>query len=101
MGEDSTSDEIASLKERVGRAGLPSFFRILLLLTRMSSPLKLPTYGGQAVIEGVMMRGRNAAAVAVRVPSGGILLHEEQLDGGLYAKPIARWPFVRGVILLW
>jgi uncharacterized protein YqhQ len=58
-------------------------------------------YGGQAVIEGVMMRGRNAAAVAVRVPSGGILLHEEQLDSGLYAKPIARWPFIRGVILLW
>jgi uncharacterized protein YqhQ len=58
-------------------------------------------YGGQAVIEGVMMRGRRAAAVAVRVPSGGILLHEEQLNGGLYARPIARWPFVRGVILLW
>ena len=47
------------------------------------------------------MRGRTAAAVAVRVPSGGILLHEEQLDGGLYARPIARWPFVRGIILLW
>jgi uncharacterized protein YqhQ len=58
-------------------------------------------YGGQAVIEGVMMRGRSAAAVAVRVPSGGILLHEERLDGGLYARPIARWPFVRGVVLLW
>jgi uncharacterized protein YqhQ len=58
-------------------------------------------YGGQAVIEGVMMRGRTAAAVAVRVPSGGILLHEEQLDGGLYARPISRWPLIRGVILLW
>ena len=35
-------------------------------------------YGGQAVIEGVMMRGRRSAAVAVRQPTGGILLHEEQ-----------------------
>ncbi|MBF6589589.1 MAG: DUF1385 domain-containing protein [Ktedonobacterales bacterium] len=47
-----------------------------------------------------MMRGRRVAAVAVRVPSGGVLLHEEQLDAGLYARPISRWPFVRGVILL-
>lgn len=58
-------------------------------------------YGGQAVIEGVMMRGRQAAAVAVRVPSGGILLHEEQLTTGFYTKPIAKWPLVRGVVLLW
>jgi len=30
--------------------------------------LKLPTYGGQAVIEGVMMRGKQNAAIAMRVP---------------------------------
>jgi len=29
---------------------------------------KLPTYGGQAVIEGVMMRGANAVAIAMRSP---------------------------------
>jgi uncharacterized protein YqhQ len=58
-------------------------------------------YGGQAVIEGVMMRGRSAAAVAVRAPSGAIVLHEEALTSGLYRRPVARWPFVRGVVLLW
>jgi uncharacterized protein YqhQ len=58
-------------------------------------------YGGQAVIEGVMMRGRHSAAVAVREPSGGIVLREDELDSALYRSPIARWPFVRGVVLLW
>ncbi|HEV8194101.1 MAG TPA: DUF1385 domain-containing protein [Ktedonobacterales bacterium] len=58
-------------------------------------------YGGQAVIEGVMMRGRHSAAVAVREPTGGIVLHEEELDSALYRSPVARWPFVRGVVLLW
>jgi uncharacterized protein YqhQ len=58
-------------------------------------------YGGQAVIEGVMMRGQRSAAVAVRAPAGEIVVHEELLDSGLYRRPIARWPFVRGVVLLW
>jgi len=58
-------------------------------------------YGGQAVIEGVMMRGQRSAAVAVRAPSGAIVLHEELLASGLYRRPIARWPLVRGVVLLW
>jgi uncharacterized protein YqhQ len=58
-------------------------------------------YGGQAVIEGVMMRGRRSAAVAVRAPSGSIMLHEEVLASGLYRRPVARLPLVRGVVLLW
>ncbi|MGE5333936.1 MAG: DUF1385 domain-containing protein [Nitrososphaerota archaeon] len=58
-------------------------------------------YGGQAVIEGVMMRGRRSAAVAVRQPAGGILLHEERLPKRVYGAKVATWPFVRGVLLLW
>lgn len=58
-------------------------------------------YGGQAVIEGVMMRGRGYAAVAVRNPSGEIVVHEERLTAAVYTKPWARWPFVRGLSLLW
>src|SRR5215470_16954800 len=58
-------------------------------------------YGGQAVIEGVMMRGRRSVAVAVRAPSGGIVLHEEQLSPRVYARRITQWPFVRGLIMLW
>ena len=61
---------------------------------------RIITYGGQAVIEGVMMRGRKAFAIAMRAPDGRIVVHEEKL-GELYRSRVARIPFVRGVILLW
>jgi uncharacterized protein YqhQ len=58
-------------------------------------------YGGQAVIEGVMMRGRKAMAVAVRNPQGEIVLHEEPLTAKIYTSKWGQWPFVRGLALLW
>lgn len=58
-------------------------------------------YGGQAVIEGVMMRGRNRMAVAVRAPNGEIVLHEEPLTAAIYTKKWGQWPFVRGLRMLW
>lgn len=58
-------------------------------------------YGGQAVIEGVMMRGRKAMAVAVRNPQGQIVLHEEPLTAKIYTSQWGQWPFVRGLGLLW
>jgi uncharacterized protein YqhQ len=39
--------------------------------------------------------------VAVRQPTGGILLHEEMLPKRVYGAKVATWPFVRGVLLLW
>src|ERR1700750_898538 len=59
------------------------------------------SYGGQAVIEGVMMRGAHNAAIAVRDPKGQIVVHEQPLNATLYRGRIARTPFVRGVIGLW
>jgi len=61
---------------------------------------KLITYGGQAVIEGVMMRGREAAAIAMRAPDGKIITHTEAL-GGIYTSRLAKIPFLRGLVLLW
>lgn len=58
-------------------------------------------YGGQAVIEGVMMRGRKHMAVAVRKPDGEIVLHTERLNPRIYAGFISKVPFMRGFILLW
>jgi uncharacterized protein YqhQ len=58
-------------------------------------------YGGQAVIEGVMMRGSRALSVAVRNPAGEIVVHTEPLDPRIYGGGLARVPFVRGVTLLW
>jgi len=58
-------------------------------------------YGGQAVIEGVMMRGVRHMAVAVRKPSGEILVHSESLPRGIYDSPLGKLPFVRGLTMLW
>ncbi|MCL6449976.1 MAG: DUF1385 domain-containing protein [Acetobacteraceae bacterium] len=58
------------------------------------------SYGGQAVIEGVMMRGRDRMAVAVRRPDGSILVRREPIRlwtvRGLWPKV----PFVRGFAAL-
>src|SRR4029078_6803630 len=59
------------------------------------------TYGGQALIEGVMMRGRDAVAVALRHPDGRIVYATEQLESGCRGKPAAKWPFVRGLVVLY
>lgn len=58
-------------------------------------------YGGQAVIEGVMMRGRKSMAVAVRNPQGEIVLHREPLTARIYTSTWGKWPFVRGLAMLW
>jgi uncharacterized protein YqhQ len=58
-------------------------------------------YGGQAVIEGVMMRGRKSVAAAIRRPDGSIYLYEEALNPRLYQNRLFRLPFLRGVFLLW
>ncbi len=58
-------------------------------------------YGGQAVIEGVMMRGRSRMAVAVRAPDGKIVVHEEPLTAAIYTRKWGQWPFIRGLRMLW
>jgi uncharacterized protein YqhQ len=61
---------------------------------------RIITYGGQAVIEGVLMRGQKAFAIAMRDPEGEIVLHKEKL-ANVYRSGITKIPFLRGVILLW
>ena len=61
---------------------------------------KLPTYGGQAVIEGVMMRGAQNWAVAVRTPDSSITIKKERL-GRLYRSGLIKIPFIRGLFVLW
>ncbi len=61
---------------------------------------RIITYGGQAVIEGVLMRGQKAYAIAMRAPDGSVAVHTEKL-AKVYRSKIASVPFLRGVILLW
>ena len=59
------------------------------------------SYGGQAVIEGVMMRGARISAVAARDPEGRIVVHEQPLNRTMYQGRISKTPFVRGIVGLW
>ena len=65
------------------------------------SAAKPTNYGGQAVIEGVMIRGRRTIALACRKPDGGIYRYREALASPLLTSKVARAPFVRGVFVLW
>ena len=58
-------------------------------------------YGGQAVMEGVMMRGSKALAVAVRNPEGEIVIHTEPLNSNIYTGRISKIPFLRALTSLW
>lgn len=57
-------------------------------------------YGGQAVIEGVMMRGRRSLAIAVRKPSGEIIVREDRFTPLAVRFPVLKWPLLRGVVAL-
>jgi uncharacterized protein YqhQ len=59
------------------------------------------TYGGQALIEGVLMRGRDAIAVALRHPDGRIVYATERLDSGFHGTRWSKLPFLRGLVVLY
>src|SRR3954471_11041103 len=59
------------------------------------------TYGGQALIEGVLMRGRDAIAVALRHPDGEIVYATERLDAGFHGTRWSKWPLIRGLVVLY
>jgi uncharacterized protein YqhQ len=67
-----------------------------------ASPAPTPPhlYGGQAVVEGVMMRGADHWAVAVRRPGGEIYVESHHIDSVARRHPILRRPFLRGIIVL-
>src|SRR5215212_6502467 len=59
------------------------------------------SYGGQALIEGVLMRGRDAIAVALRHPDGRIVYATERLDSGVHGVRAGKLPFIRGLVVLY
>jgi uncharacterized protein YqhQ len=64
----------------------------------MPSAPSRPYIGGQAVLEGVMMRAPASFAVVVRRRDGSLQVRERAMRGG--ARGVARWPFVRGIATL-
>ncbi len=57
-------------------------------------------YGGQALIEGVMMRGPEELAIAVRKPDNEIILEERPINSITKRLPFLKWPFLRGTVNL-
>ena len=66
---------------------------------RAASP-RTHLYGGQAVVEGVMMRGAGVWAIAVRRPDSTIHVESHEIDSIVLRHPILGKPFFRGVIVL-
>jgi len=58
------------------------------------------TYGGQAVIEGVMMRGPSHWAVAVRLPDRSVAVERRPVETVTRRFPFLKWPFLRGTVVL-
>jgi uncharacterized protein YqhQ len=58
-----------------------------------------PTYGGQAVIEGVMIRGQNNVTVSVRAPFGNISTRTRPLNN-FFTGSLRKIPLIRGIIAL-
>ena len=52
-------------------------------------------------MEGVLMRGRDAIAVALRHPDGRIVTTTERLNSRVHTTPAGKWPFVRGLVVLY
>jgi uncharacterized protein YqhQ len=65
-----------------------------------ASPQPTHLYGGQAVVEGVMMRGQDHWAVAIRETTGDIYVESHDIDSIAQRHPIWRKPFFRGILVL-
>src|SRR5579859_4265817 len=72
-------------------------------MTGQAAGVRTPkiSYGGQAVLEGVMMRGRTFMSVAVRAPDKNIVVTSRPLPKHLYGGVVQKIPLVRGMTMLW
>jgi uncharacterized protein YqhQ len=64
------------------------------------APVRPHLYGGQAVVEGVMMRGADHWAVAVRKPAGDIYVESHDIDSVAKKHPFFAKPLLRGILVL-
>jgi uncharacterized protein YqhQ len=76
------------------------FLAAVQLLPALESGEETTLVGGQAVLEGVMMRSPHAWGIAVRKPSGEIVTHSEPLERPSEQHKWMGWPVVRGVMTL-
>ena len=75
-------------------------FKHIQLLPVLENGEETTLIGGQAVMEGVMMRSPHSYCVAVRKPSGEIVTQESPLPRLSDKHPVLKWPVVRGLVTL-
>jgi uncharacterized protein YqhQ len=80
--------------------GFVRLFTHIQLLPVLENGEETTLIGGQAVMEGVMMRSPHSYCVAVRKPSGEIVTQESPLPRLSEKHPILKWPVVRGLVTL-
>ncbi len=71
-----------------------------LLIPLIAAQATKPVIGGQAVVEGVMMRSPRSFAIAVRRPDGRIVVREEGWLSFAERLPFLKWPLLRGAAML-
>src|SRR3954471_18327160 len=76
------------------------FLAAVQLLPALESGQEEILVGGQAVLEGVMMRSPHAWGIAVRRANGQIVSHAEPLERPSETRKWMAWPVVRGVMTL-
>src|SRR5438270_1931484 len=76
------------------------FFTALQLLPALESGEETTLVGGQAVLEGVMMRSPHAWGIAVRKASGEVVTHSAGLERPSEKRKWLGWPFIRGLATL-
>ncbi len=74
--------------------------KLSIILRWLTILISQPVIGGQAVIEGVMMRSPKSLAIAVRRQDGSIALREDAWLSFSERLPFLKWPFLRGATML-
>lgn len=70
------------------------------VIDKTSKAVRRTSIGGQAVLEGVMMKGEHSIATAVRTPSGDITVESKYIKSPKERNVFFRLPFIRGVVNL-
>ena len=91
---------LISVRRRCGVVARRASHLIALALAAVAAPTRTLAYGGQALVDGILMRGPAHIGVAIRVPDGSILTTSEQLPNGRVRRIAARLPIARGVVIL-
>jgi uncharacterized protein YqhQ len=86
---------------RIAQDRFVNVSRTLHALSLAARPTKGAAYGGQALIDGILMRGPSHIGVALRTVDGGIAVSAEPIASGPIRRRLTRIPVLRGAVVLW